>query len=216
MPRKKKPSGRKRAAAKPRRLRVNRSSFLIVCEGETEENYFKSFQAEWNSIKASSYKRSPYGLVETAIGLATEKSFEEIWAVFDLDYNPSQGPQQFDAFRAALKLAEDSGVRVAYSIDAFEIWFRLHYENITTPIARQQLYEDLSRRWAIDYSAEGKTSDIFSRLQEDPNASLGLAMERARVLFEKHIDTPFEERPSLSTVYILVHNLSTEDPKKRL
>lgn len=108
---------------------------------------------------------------------------------------------------------------MAYSIDSFEIWFRLHYENITTRIGREQLYADLSRRWETDYEQYGKVEatacELPARLEADEEASREEAIKRAKKLHEDKQELLYQEQPSVTTVYRLVHNLITRDKKER-
>ena len=210
MARKKKPSGRPKNGRSTSQGPTKRK-YLIVCEGETERNYFKNFNRPWHRLTVVNFPRSPYALVQTAIAKAANSGFFQVWVVFDLDYTPSKGDRQFEEFTDTLRLAEKHGIYVAYSIDAFELWFRLHYELVTTPIHRQQLYTDLNKRWEIDYEKDGKTADIYTRLDGDPEASLPAAIERAQLIMEQHPDFTVKDRPSLTTVHHLVQNLLTED-----
>ncbi|MBC6993789.1 RloB family protein [Neolewinella lacunae] len=195
--------------------------FYLVGEGEnTEKFYFESFSVPGVlKVDYKHYKLSTRQLVEKAIANSEGKSYTEVWVVFDLDYNPARGDEQYAEFADAIQYAKKHGVKVAYSIDSFEIWFRLHYENVTTRIARQQLYADLSQRWETDYEQFGKEAasalDIANRLEEDPSASREEAINRAKSLHDEYQDYPYKDQPSITTVYRLVHNLITREKKER-
>jgi hypothetical protein len=157
--------------------------------------------------------------VEKAIANSEGKSYTEVWVGFDLDYNPARGDEQYVEFAEAIKYAEKHGIKVAYSIDSFEIWFRLHYENITIRIDRQQLYEDLSQRWQMNYEEYGKEETsargLSALLDDDPNANRQEAIDRAKKLHDDYLELPYRDKPSVTTVYRLVHNLTTQHKKDR-
>lgn len=221
MGRSKKPSGRTRTNRQNPPKRNRPEVFYLVGEGEnTEKFYFESFSVPGVlKVEYRSYKRTARQLVEKAIANSEGKNYSEVWAVFDLDYNPARGDEQYAEFAEAIQYAKKKGIKVAYSIDSFEIWFRLHYENVTTRIARQQLYTDLSQRWEVDYEAYGKEEasarGLAELLNEDADASQQEAINRAKQLHEDHQDLPYREQPSVTTVYRLVHNLTTSRKKDR-
>jgi hypothetical protein len=221
MARSKKPSGRTKTNRLNPRQRNRPEVFYLVGEGEnTEKFHFESFSvAGVLKVDYKSYTRTARQLVEKAIANSEGKNYTEVWVVFDLDYNPARGDEQYAEFTEAIQYAKKHSIKVAYSIDSFEIWFRLHYENVTTRIARAQLYDDLSRRWETDYEQYGKEEtfarELAARLENDPDADRQEAITRAKNLHERHSALPFREQPSITTVYRLVHNLTTPRKKDR-
>lgn len=189
----------------------SRRTFLILCEGQTEADYFLAFNSDAVAVTAENLGCAGSGLVECAVQYRDAGIYDEVWCVYDLDYNASEGNDQYRRFQESLDHAEREGIAVAYSIDAFELWFRLHYETVTGPIHRRQLYEDLSRRWEMNYAADGKhhsfTRTIKQRLDDDPAADVHLAIKRAEKLHREQIHLPLAEQNPISTVYQLVANL---------
>ncbi len=55
----------------------------------------------------------------------SEEKFDEVWCVFDMDVK--KGENEFADFDNAIKKALFLHYKVAYSNDAFELWFYLHY-----------------------------------------------------------------------------------------
>lgn len=104
--------------------------FLRVCEGKkTEPNYFRKFPVDQKVIKPDikGEGKTTKSLVEKAIELKQETENynpdqDQIWCVFDRDKNPknSKGSKNFND---ALKLAKKNELKVAYSNDAFELWY---------------------------------------------------------------------------------------------
>lgn len=102
--------------------RLLRPVILLVCEGvNTEVSYFKHFRLSSARIKAIGKGFNTISLVKEALRLQKEGSFEQVWVVFDKDDNSDE------YFNEAMFLAEKKGLRVAYSNQAFEYWFLLHF-----------------------------------------------------------------------------------------
>jgi hypothetical protein len=191
-------------------VRIKRA-FLILCEGQTEADYFLAFSNERVAVTAHDLGCAGKSLVDCALQYRDDGSFDEVWCVYDLDYNVSEGGDQYHRFQESLDYAAANDVLVAYSIDAFELWFRLHYEVVTGTIHRKQLYADLSQRWDMNYVAKGKrrafTKTIKQRLDDDPLADVQLAIERAKGLYEEREGLPLREQNPITTVYRLVASL---------
>src|SRR5579871_5103299 len=99
--------------------------FLIVCEGQTEAFYFKSFPVLTADIKSVHQGCSKTALVECTKHYIENEDYDEVWCVFDMDFNPND-PSQFNDYDNAIHLAISENYKCAYSNDAFELWFVLH------------------------------------------------------------------------------------------
>ncbi len=110
---------------RPLRLRKYPHLFLVVCEdGKTEPYYFRTFERhippETIFLRTVGTGRSSLGVVEQAIEerrlLIEEarKNVDEVWAVFDKD-DADQSPGNTHRFDKAFRLAEETGIKVAYS-----------------------------------------------------------------------------------------------------
>jgi|AntRauTorckE5430_2_1112549.scaffolds.fasta_scaffold07899_2 hypothetical protein len=184
--------------------------FLILCEGQTERLYFKSFHDRGVSVEP----RDPIGdrrkLVADAIKL-DDGSYDQVWVVFDLDYDPTRGKEQLADFDATIAKARKVGIRVAYSVDAFELWFVLHYTYVNSRQERSYYYNQLSKHWDMNYEREGKKAKfclgIRELLEKDDNASQEDAIKRAKKLMELHAgELPHGQNP-VTTVFELVEEL---------
>lgn len=192
-------------------------TFLIVCEGQTEESYFKSFpisteieiqyvdmqgRKEWEFLEEC--KKRVKALEKDG------KEYDEIWCVFDLDVN--QKGKQFADFDNAIDTAKTKKYNVAYSNDAFELWFCLHYHYSDTPCHRLQYYEQLKQKFGFNYEKTGKEEasckEHYARLMEDKNASQEKAIAWARKLHEKHEGLPPHQQNPVTLVYLLVESLN--------
>ena len=81
------------------------------------------------------------------------RTFDQYWIVFDKDDNSDKD------FNDAIKLAQKSGFHVAYSNQAFEYWFVLHYKQYEGRYSRARLCSMLSKLIGFEYSKKsGATS----------------------------------------------------------
>lgn len=114
-------------------------TFLIVCEGaKTEPQYFKGFRLP--SVRVEGAGKNTRSLVEEAIRLQQDSDrYDHYWVVFDRDSFPAQ------TFNAALQMASRAGFEVAYSNEAFELWYLLHFSYSDTGLARGLYAEKLTK-----------------------------------------------------------------------
>lgn len=185
--------------------RLVKPSFLIVCEGEcTEPDYFKAFRMTAATVKAIGQAMNTTSLVNKAISIrdAEEKkkrSYDQCWVVFDKDDFPAKD------FNGAIALAERNGFRVAYSNQAFEYWFLLHFNLYRGPLHRNQYADILTKQTGIPYSKnEGFGITMYNRLASlQPQA----IRNAETILAEVSHGNPAAEESS-TTVHLLVNELN--------
>lgn len=191
-------------------------TLLIVCEGQTEELYFKSFPVATLTIKAIGLGQSKLTLVESAQKIQETENYDEVWCVFDLDIKRDE-ENCIPDFDNAINKAKELGFEVAYSNDAFELWFYLHYQYTELENHRTFYYEQLSKFWNINYEKSGKKwkfcSENYERLQNDPKANQKNAIKRAEKLFLERQDLQYHKQNPVTLVYKLV-NVLNENLKK--
>jgi hypothetical protein len=191
--------------------RLKYRTFLIVCEGQTEEQYFRSFPVLTATVQPIHHGSSKTALVEAVKRYTRGASYDEIWCVFDFDIDPLIGGQNED-FNRAIQKAHGLGYHCAYSNDAFELWFLLHYQYLDQQQFRDFYYELLSRHWGINYLREGKSlkfaRSIYARLSEDQRASQTGAIEHAKRLLALHKASPYHLQNPVTTVFQLVEELN--------
>jgi RloB-like protein len=186
--------------------------FLIVCEGQTEEIYFKSFPVLTATVSAKETGRTKLALVKKAKELAKEDNYDEIWCVFDMDINYADQENQRNDFNSAIKQCQETKkFKVAYSNDCFELWFYLHFDYTDQKHHRKFYYEKLRKVWNINYEEKGKELDfckmIYSKLQAE-NCTQTEAIRRAEKLHKSQNDKlPCDQNP-ITTVYELVRELN--------
>ncbi|MBS5552018.1 MAG: RloB domain-containing protein [Bacteroides sp.] len=151
--------------SRPQGTRVVKQSFLIVCEGMcTEPDYFRAFRMTTATIKAVGQGMNTISLVNKAISIRDtdikkKRIYDQCWVVFDKDDFPASD------FNQAIALAERNGFRVAYSNQAFEYWFLLHFNLYRGPIHRNSYANMLTKLTDLTYSkAEGFGTKLYNRL----------------------------------------------------
>lgn len=190
--------------------------FLIFCEGQSEESYFNSFPVMGIQVKCVDMQgRSKLAMVRKAQEYIKAENrednvYDEIWCVFDMDFK--QGGKELADFDTAISQAAKYKYKVAYSNDAYELWYYLHYQHTDIPNNRTFYYSELSKLWNINYVKDGKKKNecqqVYNRLQEDDRACQIQAIERAKQLHLSQIDQPFHKQNPVTTIYKLVENLN--------
>jgi hypothetical protein len=188
------------------RLENNRNlrRFLIVCEGEkTEPNYFRKFPENpevYDRIDIYGTGYNTISLVNEAIRLKLEaqkrkEPYIEVWCVFDKDDFP------IDQFKNAIILAGKNQIKCAYSIEAFELWYMLHFNFYDTALSRNQYKEKLSELLEKEYVKNDE--GMYQLLKKRKN----IAMQNARKLYILQHNRAFAEQNPITTVFKLVERL---------
>ncbi|TAF30956.1 MAG: RloB domain-containing protein [Oscillatoriales cyanobacterium] len=184
----------------------SRRWFLIVCEGEkTEPNYFKKFSVDARVINLDikGEGKNTRSLVEKAIELKNKSEYDgsdRFWCVLDRDIN---GKNSNDAqnFNAAMTLAKNNEIKVAYSNDAFELWYLLHFHFYNTGISRKDYQNMLTKLLGHEYQKNSET--IYEELKSKQQDAIKHAKNRPN---------PESDNPS-TTVHLLVEELNSFIPK---
>jgi hypothetical protein len=127
-------------------------------------------------------------------------SFDHIWVVFDRD------SFQADDFDNAIHKAQAAEIECAWSNEAFELWFILHFEFRNTGMSRDEYKGKLSQ--LLDRTYVKNSEDMYLTLSRIGNQTQAIA-------WAKTLSNNFSERtipPSRSnpctTVYLLVEKLN--------
>jgi hypothetical protein len=188
------------------RLENNRKlrRILIVCEGEkTEPNYFRKFPENpevYDRIDIYGTGYNTISLVNEAIRLKLEalkrkEPYIEVWCVFDKD------DFTVDQFISAIMLAGKNQIKCAYSIEAFELWYMLHFNFYDTALSRSQYKEKLSELLGKTYLKNDE--GMYQLLHKRENT----ALQNARQLYTLQHNRPFAEQNPVTTVFKLVERL---------
>ena len=194
------------------KTRETRKRFLIVCEGEkTEVNYFKAFTVPKKiEVRVKGEGKNSLSLVEKAIqiidNLKKDDSFDQIWCVFDKD-NCSK-----EQFNQAERLAKENNIKIAYSNEAFEIWFILHFQYLDIATSRSEYLTILTKQMQKygllneQEKYEKNREDMYEKLKPYQRTAITNAAKliQDRDEAKKH---PFDANPS-TTVQELVQELN--------
>ena len=194
------------------KTRETRKRFLIVCEGEkTEVNYFKAFTVPKKiEVTVRGEGKNSLSLVNKAIqiidNLKKDDSFDQIWCVFDKD-NCSK-----EQFNQAERLAKEQNIKIAYSNEAFEIWFILHFQYLDIATSRSEYLTILTnqmKKYGLLNKKEKyakNREDMYEKLKPYQTTAITNAAKliQDRDEAKKH---PFDANPS-TTVQELVQELN--------
>ncbi len=194
----------KHSRSKSRRKEATKElfySFLIVSEGtRTEPEYFRHFTSRRSRVQTVGADRSTMKLVEDALRIRDLDTFDYKWLVFDKDDNQD--------FNEAIAYAEQKGFQCAWSNESFELWFCLHFIDLTSAVSRRQHIEILEReirKFIPDfvYSKGGDVMyDILKQYGSEDTAKL-----RAQKLRLQYQDKDYSSYNPCTTVDILVGKL---------
>lgn len=176
-----------------------RKSFLIVCEGEkTEPLYFKSFRVSKKVYDVIGLGANTDSLVKKTIEIRDSEitTYDEVWCVFDRDSFPPQN------FNNALALARRNNIHVAYSNEAFEIWYLLHFHFHDSATNRAQYSKMLTDRLGFKYQKNDPS--MYDRILPLQIAAIHNA-ENLLSSYAHH--SPVNDNPS-TTVHKLVQELN--------
>jgi hypothetical protein len=179
-----------------------RKRFLLICEGtKTEPAYFEKFKTNKVVIEIEGMARDPQKLVKTAIEARDKakkdtEEFDEVWCVFDRDDVPIQD------FNAALSQAAAHDIQVAYSNEAFELWYVLHFEYLNTGIPRKDYQAKIAKYLGLPSYCKND-SQMYDRLKPHQGTAIDNAI---RLLDSYQPPNPAKDNPS-TTVHFLVKAL---------
>ncbi len=187
-------------------------SFIYVfTEGtKTEPIYFESKKSEIRrnyikiEIKGSGY--NTVSLVDYVLDFIKENkidlTIDECWVVFDKD----DFVKDFDN---AINKAETNNLKVAYSNEAFELWFLLHFSFMSSAIRRKdynkKVTENLRRLTGDKKYKYSKTTGIYSLIKDRESD----AIKNAKKLLKQHAEEKsFLKKNPSTTVHLLVEKLN--------
>jgi hypothetical protein len=177
---------------------------LIVCEGEkTEPNYFKRFPENpevYDRIDIHGTGYNTVSLVNEAIKLKNEarkkkEPYIEVWCVFDKD------DFSVELFINAILLAGRNQIKCAYSIEAFEIWYMLHYHYYDAALSREQYKEKITELLGKPYQ---KNDEAMYQLLQNRQKT---ALQNGQKLYLRQSELPLREQNPVTTVFKLVERL---------
>lgn len=161
-------------------IRTKRVYYLIVCEGEaTEPNYFEGLKQDLPKGVLTACQIDIEGAGRNTQSLVTEahrlkgvyeknnnRPVDRIWVVFDRD--------SFSAndFNTAINRCAQSNpvIGCAWSNEAFELWYLLHFHYYQNGMSRRQyqdlLEENLKPHLGDDFTYEKNSEEMYALLKE--------------------------------------------------
>ena len=190
-------------------FRQAKEEVLIVCGGQTEQIYFDTFKQMFRlslgniSVITAVEAKHPMQIVQYALKARQRKEgYNAIWCAFDKD--------EFTDFDEAIDYAGKNGIGVAFSNQAFEVWFINHYRQLNTPLHRRKYKEMLSRFISLPYDKDQDTvQKVCNELMTE--AKVKAAITNSRLGYEQHKILTKPSKPSAyescTTVYKLAKSL---------
>lgn len=173
-------------------------TILILCEGEkTEPNYFNGFIVDYRLRNVTIRGLGLNTDAIAKIALKERSNYSQIWCVFDRDSFPSGN------FCRAFQMTEKhKNIKIAYSNEAFELWYLLHFNYYDSSLSRKQYGDKLSALLGNKYEKNSK--NMYNILKSKQSC----AINNAKNLLNTYaINKPETNNPS-TTVHLLVEELN--------
>lgn len=186
-----------------------RKKILIICEGEkTEPNYFISFKKRLpkgvvDRVEIIGTGKNTKSIIQEAQTIATSIGhYDDVWVVFDRDSFPVENVNQ------ACKDCEHNGFKLAFSNEAFELWYVLHFQYLDTKINRKQYIDTLNK--ILHSKGLPKYSKNMSNIYEilESHGDQLRAIRFAERLIHHHGTCSFSDMQPSTTVHNLVKELN--------
>ena len=199
-------------------IRAKRRYYLIVCEGtKTEPNYFNGLKKnlppgviDTVDLEVEGTGHNTLTVIDDAQKISTRlerlsgRLFDEVWAVFDRDSFPDQN------FNNAIAKGQDVGIHCAWTNEAFELWYLLHFQFFQHGMPRTDykslIERELSKKLRRSYTYQKNSEEIFFLLQQ--HGDLKQAIARAKQLEAAFAGrTDYANHNPCTKVYELIEKL---------
>jgi hypothetical protein len=201
-------------------IRAKRKYYLIVCEGEkTEPNYFEALKQDLPKGILTTYRidiegtgRNTQSLVDEALRIKVKyeqetcRPIDKLWTVFDRD---SFSTKDFNNAILRCKNAEPE-IGCAWSNEAFELWYLLHFHFYNNPINRKdyqkRIEDNLKPFVGNGYKYKKNSQEMYALLKQ--YGSLNDAIRNAQKLDEIYdANADFANQNPRTKVWCLVEEL---------
>ena len=136
--------------------------------------------------------------------------YDEVWAVFDRDSFPSE------RFNNAIFKAKKKHINCAWSNEAFELWYILHFQYRHTSMSRQdykkclevEISKKISEQTKIEteFKYKKNSKEMYSILKNYGNEKQ--AIKWAKKLERHYQDTNYSNHNPCTRVYDLIERLN--------
>jgi|APTNR8051073442_1049403.scaffolds.fasta_scaffold02767_9 hypothetical protein len=201
-------------------IRQQRQYFLIVCEGEkTEPLYFEAFKADLpkgalqnTTLEIEGEGKNTLSLIQEVQKIierrerASGRQYDQVWAVFDRDSFKAEH------FNNAIFKARDATPEIfcAWSNEAFELWYLLHFEFYQDAASRHdyqaRLEQAISQRTGKPFQYRKNDPGMYALLKKHGNTRQ--AKLWAIELENRHEGENFADHNPCTKVYKLVQALN--------
>lgn len=192
-----------------REERYIRVSFLIVSEGsKTEPNYLKKFNGIRGKViydvDCEGKGFNTLSLVNEAIRIRDKNpnKYERVWVVFDKDDFPD------NSFNTAIQKAESNNIKCAWSNEAFELWYLLHFLYRNTAMNRsdyKQAIETEIRKTLPKFSYKKNSETMYEILESHGDEKQ--AIQFAEKLVKLYSDKNYANHNPRTQVFQLIKEL---------
>jgi hypothetical protein len=198
--------------------RKEKKIIFIFAEGEkTEPIYFeykkKKIETEIRrkgiKIEIKGTGRNTLSLVDFAINyINNEKidlTLDDCWVVFDKDdFN--------EDFNRAISKAQKNGLKVAYSNEAFELWFLLHFSFMNSAINRSDYNNKLTKNYSKltgdkKYKYD-KTKNVLQLIEIIKSKESDAIRNAKKLIKQYNGEASFLKKNPSTTVHLLVEDLN--------
>lgn len=193
--------GRESFRRRPGR-KLPRSITLIVCEGETEQEYFDVVRIHYELTNAevviadNTVGSAPISVVECAERKSKEPgSYDKIFCVFDRDGHASFHEARDKIRNLAGRAKKKLPIEEVVSIPCFEVWVLLHFERSDAPFGS---CEEVIRRIRDRHMAGYEKAD--AAVAKQLMANVGAALTNADWLGPRSADNDYNPYTSVHRV----------------
>lgn len=165
-------------------------SIYILCEGETEEQYFRMLKQKYHSynisirrsIKIKAIGHSGKSLIRDALKDPDIKKQDMVYVVFDRDEHT------LEELQVCQKLIVNTNIRIIFSSICFEIWLLMHFEPVNRAYDREKLFQKLSQADYFGVEYKKMKGDKFIRLRPFLYDKVAFAKNNADELYKRNND----------------------------
>jgi len=131
---------------------------LIVCEGESEQEYFEAARVHYGLSTAeivlaeNTEGSAPISVVKCAAKrCAEEGGYEHVYCVFDRDTHESFHRARLKVDGLATRKNKPLPIKAIISVPCFELWVLLHFERTDAPLEQCSDAHARVRRYMPNY-----------------------------------------------------------------
>lgn len=191
-----------RAPQKPR----PRRRLLICCEdSKSSAYYFKSFPIDAKRIEVlvKGTGMNTDSLIQMAVdtrnkAIKKKTPYSEVWCVFDRDSFPIRN------YAKAFELARANKIKTAWTNEAFELWYLLHYDYVDVAIGRNDYAGKLAKK-GLKYDKADR--NMYEKMRDKQEAAIRNAKKLEAYWNGRKCNDPERQNPS-TNVHTLVERLN--------